>query len=209
MKITKFPQSCILVEKAGQKIVIDPGIHFLESHKVKELQDVAGVLYTHQHADHYEPKIADALKAKGVALYANAATAELIGKGCQVVHDSESFKVGNFEVTAYELPHCLLVDGTEGPQNTGYVVDSALFHPGDGKELEGLTVNAVALPIAGPDISWHDSYVFARQLRAKVAIPIHFDGIPANPEVFKQYLTKGMPLDCEIRVLQDGQSTEL
>lgn len=208
MKVTKFPQSCLLLEKDGQKIVIDPGLHFLQTHKIDELGDVVGVLYTHEHSDHYNPEIADTLKQKGIKLYANQSTAKLIGEGCAVISDGQEFTVGNFEVKAYELPHCLVMDGQPGPQNTGYAIDDTLFHPGDGKELDGLTADNLALPIVGPDISLLDAANFARQLGAKVAIPIHFDGIPASPDVFKEYAQKGK-LDCEIRVLSDGESTEL
>lgn len=63
MKITRYPQSCILVEKGGQQIVIDPGSLFLQTHTIAELQNVAAVLYTHQHPDHYEPSIADSLRS--------------------------------------------------------------------------------------------------------------------------------------------------
>lgn len=208
MKVTKFPQSCLLLEKDGQKMVIDPGVHFLHSHTVDELAGVAGVLYTHQHSDHYNPEIANTLKEKGVALYANAATAALIGEGCRQITDGQTFTVGAFTVKAYDLPHCLLINGQPGPQNTGYVIDDVLFHPGDGKELEGLQVDNLALPITGPDISLLDAANFARQLGAKVVIPIHYDGIPANPDVFKQYVAKG-DLQFEVRVLKEGQSTQL
>jgi L-ascorbate metabolism protein UlaG (beta-lactamase superfamily) len=207
MKITKYPQSCLLLEKDGQKIVIDPGVHFLASHNVAELADVKAVFYTHEHSDHYNPEIAGELKAKGVPLYANQSTAKLIG-GCIVVKDGDELKIGGFTVLAYELPHCLLPNNQPGPQNTGYVVDGILFHPGDGKELAGLQVDNVALPISGPDISILDALNFADQLKAKVVIPIHYNAIPADPEVFAQYAGYG-DRKFEIRILADGQSTQI
>ena len=208
MKITKYPQSCLLIEKDGQKIVIDPGVHFLASHKSSELADVKAVFYTHEHSDHYDPKIADELKSKGVPLYANASAAKLIGEGCTVVDDGANLQVAGFAIHTYELPHCLLPGNRPGPQNTGYLVDGVLFHPGDGKELAGLKVDNVALPITGPDISMLDAMNFAEQLQAKVVIPIHFDAIPADPKVFTQYAGFGGHT-FEVRVLNDGESTEV
>lgn len=209
MKVTRFPQSCLLLEKDNHKIVIDPGVHFLETHSVEELNGVEAVLYTHQHADHYDPKIAEALLAQGTVVYANAATAELIGPDrVTTVDDNQAFSVAGFEVVARELPHCLLPDGSEGPQNTGYVIDGVLFHPGDGKELEGLQVGNLALPIVGPDISILDAINFAKQVGAKVAIPIHFTAIPADPHVFADYAKRGSP-GLEVRVLADGETTEI
>lgn len=209
MKVTKFPQSCLLIENDGHQIVVDPGVHFLETHKVEELQKVEAVLYTHQHSDHYDPKVAEALLAQGVAVYANGSTARLIGtEKVTIVNSGDSFTAGSFEVVARELPHCLLADGSEGPQNTGYVIDGVLFHPGDGKEIDDLKVDNLALPIIGPDISILDAINFAKQVSAKVIIPIHYTGIPIDPEAFALYAGKGKA-GLEVRVLADGESTEL
>jgi L-ascorbate metabolism protein UlaG (beta-lactamase superfamily) len=208
MKVTKFPQSCILIEKDNQNIVIDPGVHFLQHHNIEDLKEVKAVLYTHQHPDHYDPKVADAMKAQGVPLYANEDTASLIGEGCTVVKDNQKFSVAGFDVTARELPHCLLPNNGPGPQNTGYVIDGAFFHPGDGYELAGLQVDNMALPITGPDISMLDAMNFADQLQAKVVIPIHYTAIPADPDVFAQFAGYG-GRTFDIRVLANGESTDL
>jgi L-ascorbate metabolism protein UlaG (beta-lactamase superfamily) len=88
------------------------------------------------------------------------------------------------------------------------VVDGVLFHPGDGKELEDLTVDNIALPIIGPDISILDAINFAKQVSAKVAIPIHYTGIPLDPTAFVEYAKWG-DVDFEVRILADGESTEV
>lgn len=207
MKVTRYPQSCLLLEKDGHRVVIDPGMHFLETHKIEELSGVEAVLYTHQHPDHYEPKIAEALLTQGVAVYANAATAELIGADrVTTVDDGQTFTVAGFEVVARELPHCLLPDGSEGPQNTGYVVDGIFFDPGDGKDIDDLQVANMALPITGPDISMLDAFNFAEKLGVKVAIPVHYRWMGADADTYKQF-AKARPF--EVRVLADGESTEI
>jgi len=197
------------IENDNHRIVIDPGVHFLQTHKVEELQGVEAVLYTHQHPDHYDESIAEALLSQGVPVYANGATARLIGtERVTVVNDGDSFTAGGLEIVARELPHCLLSDGSEGPQNTGYVIEGVLFHPGDGKELADFQVDNLALPITGPDISILDAINFAKQVQAKVAIPIHYTAIPADPNVFAAYAGKGSG-GFEVRVLADGESTQL
>ncbi len=207
MNVTRYPQSCLLLEKDGHKIVIDPGMHFLEKYTVEELNGVEAVLYTHQHPDHYEPKIAEALLAQGVAVYANGSTAQLIGaERVTTVNDGDSFSVAGFAITARELPHCLLPNGEEGPQNTGYIVDSVFFDPGDGKDIDDLKVAAMALPITGPDISMLDAFNFAEKLGVKVAIPVHYRWMGADAETYKQFAAKR---PFEVRVLADGESTEI
>lgn len=208
MKITRYPQSCLLIQKDGSKIVIDPGMHFLQSHSMEELQGVQAVFFTHRHADHYDPKIVQALLESGVHIYANADTAKLVGEACNVVKDGDDFTVANFAIKAHELPHCPMIDGSAGPQNTGYVVDGTFFHPGDGKALADLQVNAMALPIAGPSISANDAYNFAIQLGVKVAIAVHYTVYKADPEIIRSFAEQnGAPF--ELRVLADGESTEV
>ena len=207
MKVTRFPQSCLVLEKNNHKIVIDPGMHFLETHTIEELDGAGAVLYTHQHPDHYEPKIAETLLEKGSKIFANESTARLIGtERVTVVNDGDSFTATGFEIVARELPHCLLPDGGEGPQNTGYVIDGVFFHPGDGKDIDNLTVDSMALPITGPDISMLDAFNFAEKLGVKVAIPVHYNWMGADVATYKQF---GARRPFEIRILGDGESTEL
>lgn len=208
MKITRYPQSCLVVQGHGQAIVIDPGANFLETHKVSELSGVAAVLYTHQHKDHYDESIANELKAQGVPIYCNESTAKLVGDGCTVVNDREQFVVAGFSVTARELPHMLLPNGIEGPQNTGYVIDGVFFHPGDGKDIDDLLVDNLALPITGPDISMRQAFDFAKKLQAKKVIPIHYDLIKTDPHVYKRF-AEGNNMPFEMIVLADGESVDL
>jgi len=107
---------------------------------------------------------------------------------------------------AIELPHCLMWDGSAGPQNTGYLINERFFHPGDGKELAGLSVEILACPITGPDVSLKDAFSFIKQLSAKKAIPIHYDFIGTKPEVFAGLAdTTGY----DVHVLHIGEKLEL
>ena len=207
MKVTKFPQSCLLLEKHGQKIVIDPGMFFAQKYKAADLGNVAAVLYTHEHPDHFNPDIATDLRGQGAAFFANASTAKLVGD-CRLVNDGDTFEVAGFKVTAHELPHSLLPDGSPGPQNTGYLIDGVFFDPGDGKEIAGLHADSMALPITGPDISMMDAFNFAKQLGVKVAIPVHDRWFGANAETYSEF-ARMSKMPFELRALKDGESTEL
>jgi L-ascorbate metabolism protein UlaG (beta-lactamase superfamily) len=207
MKVTKYPQSCLLLEKEGRRLVIDPGMFFAKQYTADDLGGVEAVLYTHEHPDHYNPEVAEALRAKGTKLFANASTAKLVGE-CTVVNDGDEFEIAGFKVSAHELPHCLLPSGKEGPQNTGYLIDGVFFDPGDGKELEGLKAESMALPITGPDISMLDAFTFAKQLGVKVAIPVHYNWIKVDPQSYKEF-AQFAEMPFELRVLADGESTEV
>ncbi len=206
MKVTKYPQSCLLLEKGGHRIVIDPGVFFTAKYGRQELGKVEAVLYTHQHPDHYDPALAKVLQAEGVPLYGNESVCKLIEAGCQLSSDG-GFGIAGFEIIPHDLAHCVMADGSAGPQNTGYIVDGTLFHPGDGIEAQGLKVDNIALPIAGPSISLHEAFKFALSVGAKKIIPVHYDNVglfPGNPNGFAKVFDK-----AEVIVLADGESTEL
>ena len=52
MKITKFNQSCLLVETNNKKILIDPGNIGYEVSLLNEWKDIDYILITHRHGDH-------------------------------------------------------------------------------------------------------------------------------------------------------------
>jgi L-ascorbate metabolism protein UlaG (beta-lactamase superfamily) len=205
MRITKYPQSCLVVEVEGARLAIDPGTLVTARYDVAELGPLDAVLYTHRHHDHLDVEVVDRLVAQGVALFGNADVVELLGPTrCALVEDARGITVGGIPVVPHDLPHAVMVDGSPGPPNTGYVIADTLFHPGDGVELSGLTVPAAAIPIAGPSISFRDAYRFVRQLGAQHVIPIHYDVFVADPEHFARVCDL-----AEVHVLAATQTIEL
>lgn len=187
--------------------MIDPGKFLAAKFLVQELGRLEGVLYTHQHADHFDPQLVAQFKSEDIRLYGNKAVAELIGAEAVVLEDGRAVEVGGFNVLPHNLPHCLLADGSDGPLNTGYIIDGHFFHPGDGIETKGVKADHLALPIAGPSISFYNASRFAKGVGAKKIIPIHFDNVdlfPGNPNGFAKVYS-----EAEVIVLADGESVEL
>jgi len=204
MKITRYFQSCLLVEEDGARVLIDPSGQ--DADKVESFGKLDAVLYTHEHGDHFDPDLAEKFTATGVKVYANTSTAKQMKTPPAVVSDGQEFDIKGLKVQAKELPHCLMWDGSAGPQNIGYVLAGKLFHPGDGVKLAGLKVDIATLPINGPDVSMKDAYDFAKQLSAKIIIPIHYDYLGGNPEVFASV---GQGMGLTTRVLANGESADL
>lgn len=203
MEVTKYAQSCLVVAGDAGRLLIDPGGLGLGSHTLDDVGDVDAVLYTHQHPDHFDPAQVDALRERGVTMYGNADVCGLVGDGANEVRDGETFEVAGFAVTARDLPHVEMVDGSPGPPNTGYVIDGRFFHPGDGTDIE-LEVDDLALPIAGPSISFRDAYRMTAALRSRRVIPIHYDFFVADPARFPDFCDI-----AEVIILGHGESTDL
>jgi L-ascorbate metabolism protein UlaG (beta-lactamase superfamily) len=203
MKITRFFQSCLLIEENGARILIDPS----GQEKDRDFGKLDAVLYTHEHPDHFDADMAQAFVEQGIApVYANASTAKQIKASKTLVKDGQEFDIAGLKIKVIELPHCLMVDGSEGPQNTGYLINIKIFHPGDGKELTGLKVDTLAVPISGPDISLKDAYAFAKQVAAKQVIPIHYDYLGGNPDFFDSTAQKA---GIKTHALNIGESVNI
>jgi L-ascorbate metabolism protein UlaG (beta-lactamase superfamily) len=205
MKLTRYFQSCLLIEDVKARILIDPSGQ--EKDRIDDFGQLDAVLYTHEHGDHFDAEMAQAFVEQGIApVYANASTAKLIKASRTIVKDGQEFIINGLRIKVLELPHCLMVDGNPGPQNTGYLVGGSLFHPGDGVKLEGLSVDNLALPIAGPDISLKDAFDFAKQTSAKKVVPIHYDYLGGNPDFFATVANKH---GIKTQILKNGESTEI
>ena len=205
MQVIKYPQSCLIVEVSGVRLLIDPGVFVTATYAPQDLGEVDAVLYTHRHPDHVDTDLAATLRQQGVELFGNADVCELLD-GVEVtrIDDGQTFEAAGVEVTAHDLPHVELVDGSPGPPNTGFLVDGRLFHPGDGMEITGISAGAVAAPISGPSISFRDAYRFVQLLGAEKVVPIHYDLFTADPTHFAQVCDI-----AEVVALRDGQATEV
>jgi L-ascorbate metabolism protein UlaG (beta-lactamase superfamily) len=208
MKVTKFEQSCLLLEQDKTRILIDPGFPFADKHDITELGKLDAVFITHEHTDHFDQKICEGLADK-TKVYVNKSTAKQFdGAKKMVVENRDLIEAGTFKIKVIELAHSLMPDGSKGPQNVGYLINDIFFHPGDGSELEGLSVENIALPITGPDISMKRAFQFARQVSAKKAIAIHYDVFGANADLYAKF-TKRFNQPFSLKVLNPGQSMEL
>ena len=205
MQVTKFPQSCLVVEVDGARLLVDPGVFVTAKYAPEDLGEIDAVLYTHRHADHVDPELAATLRERGIELFGNDDVCDLLADvEVTLIADGQTFEAAGVAVTAHDLPHVELVDGSPGPPNTGFLIDGRLFHPGDGMEITGLSARAVAAPISGPSISFRDAYRFVQQLGAQKVVPIHYDLFTADPTHFAKVCDI-----AEVVPLGDGQATEV
>lgn len=211
MRVKKYPQSHLMITKGNSKIIIDPGnITFSRGYKVEEFQGADGYLITHTHGDHMDPenilKIVESGKGE---VYGNSdvvAKLSQLGVNATSVQNRQKFTIGEYEIETVDLPHCRMQDGSDGPPNTGFLVDGVLFHPGDGDKDPGVKALNMALPIAGPSITMEGALQFAKDVGVKVIIPIHYDFFKNDPEEFRKM---AVPLNIEVQVLSYGEETEI
>lgn len=209
MKITKYPQSCLVIEHNDKRLIIDPGSLVSQRYKPTDMLPLDGILITHEHVDHADPEfIKTMVSGKNIPIVGNQSTANLLGNLVSlVIKNGDDLDIAGFAIKAFELPHCKMVNGSAGPQNTGFIVNKTFFHPGDGIEINNLKISSSAVPIAGPDISPHDIYQFISDLGCQVVIPIHYDYFPGDPHFIAKILNSSSSI--KVVVLENGEAVEL
>lgn len=181
MKITKYIHACLLIENGADKILFDPGLFTFVEGKVKPSQftDLSAIILTHCHPDHIDD---DSLKKiiennESAKVFANAEIKEKLAvKNIQVeTFESGTQAVGDFKIVAVDAPHeRILAD--EIPQNTAYIINETIVHPGDslsGNVLQFANTKILALPMMAPWETELQAFNFAKKMSPEFVVPIH------------------------------------
>ena len=176
MRLTKYTHSCVRLDDGGRALVIDPGT-FSETQLA--LDGAHAVLITHEHADHIDaPALLAAAQADAaLRVWAPAPVAELLGSlGDRVtaVRAGESFSAGGFAVRTFGGLHALIHPLIAAPvANVSYLVEGAIYHPGDSFMVPQVPVETLLIPIHAPWSKIGEVIDFAAAVRAPRAFQIH------------------------------------
>ena len=176
MRLTKYTHSCIRLDDGGRALVIDPGT-FSETQLA--LDGAHAVLVTHEHADHIDaPALLAAAQADAaLRVWAPGPVAELLaplGDRVTAVGAGESFDAGGFTVRTFGGLHALIHPLIAAPvANVGYLVEGALYHPGDSFMVPQVPVETLLIPIHAPWSKIGEVIDFAAAVRAPRAFQIH------------------------------------
>ena len=153
MRLTKYTHSCIRLDDGSGALVIDPGT-FSETQLA--VAGVHAVLITHEHADHLDaPALLAAAKADpSLQVWAPASVAlslGVLGDRVTAVGPGESFSAGGFSVRTFGGLHALIHPLIAPPvANVGYLVEGAVYHPGDSFMVPPVPVETLLIPIHAP-----------------------------------------------------------
>ena len=212
MKITKYAQSCIVIELKDKRILIDPGNYVFEKMKPEDFKHINILLITHRHADHC---FIDALKIisknSNPTILTNKETNGLLkenGINSEILEVDETKQIDGISIKAIKGKHGIPPDKII-PEDIGFLINDKIYHPGDTVNFDDKPyAEIVFVPIAGPELSIETAVQFVEDIKCKIAIPIHYDSprFPADP---KDFLNKMKNSVIKVQILNNGESIDM
>ncbi len=212
MKITKIFHSCILLEEKDTKILIDPGSWVFEEKiaKPSDFKDVKAVLITHEHPDHFYSEALALIKKGGARIITNGSVASKlneVGIDSDVLQTGDTNKVDGVSIRAIKCPHGIIPIPV--PENTGFIIQEKVFHPGDSLVTKGVkNIQVYMTPITAPWMKLTEGVEATKVIKPKVSVPVH-DGFMKYPfalNIFTKVITES---GISVRAKDPGASLEI
>jgi L-ascorbate metabolism protein UlaG (beta-lactamase superfamily) len=173
MKITKHGHACLELAQDGKKIVLDPGAY---TEDMVGLENVVAVVITHKHDDHcFEPQLERILKLNPEALiFGTKEVCERLSqyKTTTVTH-GDWHTVGPFTLEFFGDLHEPIHRSIPIIQNTGVMINDALYYPGDSYTLPDKKVEILACPTSAPWLRIAEVIDFVENIKPKRSFPTH------------------------------------
>ncbi|GHJ41278.1 MBL fold metallo-hydrolase [Streptomyces sp. TS71-3] len=175
MDLTKKSHACVRLEKDGRTLVIDPGGYSEEDAAV----GADAVLITHEHPDHFdEGRLRAGLDANPAAevwtlrSVADQVSAAFPGRVHTVGH-GDAFTAAGFDVQVHGELHAVIHPDIPRITNVGFLVDEAVFHPGDALTVPGAPVDILLLPVHAPWNKLSEIADYVREVGPRVTYDVH------------------------------------
>lgn len=201
MKITKYPQSCFLIESDNKKILVDPGKLSYEDSFLDDWKNVDLILITHRHGDHcYTEIIKEILKNGKVKIYSSKEVQKVNADlPINVVKVGDILKFDKIKIEVVKAIHGYIPSlKDEIQENIGFMLTV------EGKKIyftsdticfkNDYKCDILALPVSGHGLVMEpfEAALFAKETGAKLVIPVHMDNpkFPADVDKLKNEFEK-------------------
>lgn len=215
MKITKYPQSCLMVETNNKRILIDAGGLKYQDKFLQEWQKADIILITHKHGDHIK---SDVLKDINIPIYSIQEVQDTYPEiKFNIVKENDTLDFDSIKIEVVKAIHGynpLLKNGGQVFENVGYIIDDGshrLYTTSDTICFNNdYKADIVALPVTahGFTMSAFEASLFSKELGANLVLPIHMDNekYPTDVNYMKKIFDK---FDINYEVLEIEESIEI
>jgi L-ascorbate metabolism protein UlaG (beta-lactamase superfamily) len=211
MKITHYGHACVLVETdAGRRVLLDPGSY---STGFDDHEGLDVIAITQKNTDHVAADRLAALLARnpGATVVTNAdvaASLELVD--ATVVGGGETRNVAGVSLRATGGRHEEIHPEVPNVDNTGFVIDGRVWHPGDSLAAEIERPPVLLVPVGGPWMKVAEAIEFVRAVRPEVVVPVHQAGLAdVHRGLHYSLLTNLAPEGTRFVALEEGAPTVL
>lgn len=220
MKITRFAQSCILIQTNDKRILIDPWyIQYKESYPDNEWQDIDILLVTHKHGDHcHVAAIKKIIENSKAFFYTTKEVADTYPElSPKIIKAWDILSIDNIHIEAVKAVHGYippLKSGKQVYENVWYIIDDGntrAYHTSDTICFENeYHCDVIFVPVCnhGLVMSPFEAALFSKETAAKLAIACHYEN-PSYPADLKQVKENFEKYDMPYRFLEIWESIEI
>ena len=173
MKITKRGHACLELANDGKKAFIDPGFY---TEDVSSAKEVVALVITHSHDDHcFEAQAAGLLANNpGLKIFGTSeVAAKLSSLPVTTVYHGDFYQVEGFSFEFFGDMHQIIHQSIPLIQNTGVMVNDALYYPGDSYTTPEKKVRLLACPTSAPWLKIGDVMDFISAVRPEKSFATH------------------------------------
>lgn len=217
MKITKFPQSCLLLETKGKKILIDPGNLKYKEEYFPIWSNVDLILITHKHPDHCHAEVLEKL-GQTIKIYSTQEVQNAYQVlPINVVKENDVLELDTIKIEVVHAIHGyqpLLKGGKEIYENVGYIIDDGqnrFYTTSDTICFQNeYKADILCVPVTGHGVtmSAFEAALYAKEVGAILTLPIHMDN-PAFPPDFKFIEEMFDKYEVEYEILENDETIEI
>ena len=217
MKITKFPQSCLLIETKGKKILVDPGNLNYRDEYFDIWNSVDIILITHKHPDHCNAEALAKLN-KNIIIYSTKEVSEANESlEIRIIKENDIIELDTIKIEVVHAIHGyqpLLKGPKEIHENVGYIIDDGenrLYTTSDSICFRNeYKADILCIPVTGHGLtmSAFEAALYAKEVGAVLTIPIHMDN-PAFPPDFNYIKEMFEKYEVEYEILENDETIEI
>lgn len=218
MKITKFPQSCLLIETKNKKLLIDPGVLKYKDEYFDIWNDTDVILITHKHPDHCNEEVLQKLD-RNIKIYSSSEVKDNYPKlNINIVKEKEKIKIDdNITVEVVHAEHGYIPPmktGAKVNENIGYIIDdneNRVYITSDTICFQNdYKCDIVCAPVSdyGVVMGPFELALFAKEADAKLIIPLHADSpkYPVDFDFVKRIFDEN---EVEYEILENDETMEI
>ena len=206
MKITKYNQSCLLIETNNKRVLVDPGTIGYDESILNEWNNINYILVTHRHPDHCNEKAINIITERDQALIYT--TQEVVDNtnliNPIIIKQGDIIDLDNIKIEVTKAVHGFFTpmknNNGEIFENVGFIIDDGnkrLYATSDTINFNNnYKCDILCMPFNGNGLTLGivDGIMFAKDIGPEIVIPVHMEhSMPImnpNLEVLKSEFEK-------------------